>query len=189
MKNILLSIFLITIIPFTSYAFDIREMVGSLSSTGETSEIVPDVSIYGTPYGTTEDEFIKQHGKPTGYIALSSNDSGMIYGKKHIFLFKNKKLNGVKISFNILDWQIANQIKSRTKFDNYNWILDNKIEEETNLAKVKKILGSKLQTDEHGYKKFYETDKSIVTINFSHRVDQGENDKAYNVHGILIQEK
>jgi ABC-type phosphate transport system auxiliary subunit len=164
-------------------------MVESLTSKVKSNTIIPDKNIYGDPYGLHEDEFIKKHGKPTGYIQLSTTESGMLYGKSHMFFFTNRKLSGVRISHNILDWRISQQITAVTEFDNYRWKLDNGIRNQTSLADVKKILGSNIQDEEDNYKRVYEAGDSVVTLDFSHMTSLGENDSAYKIHSLLITKK
>lgn len=187
MKKYLIITIIILFLPNYGQTFDIRNMVSNLTKAVGNNEIIPDKSIFGVPYGTSEDEFIEKFGKPIGYIQISQSKTGMIYGKKYLFLFTDTQLSGIRISHNIIDWQISNQIVGNSPFDNYQWKLDNNLKKEMSLTDVKKILGSRLETGRHGYKKLYKTTESTVTLNFSHYPDAGDSDDSYKLHGILIQ--
>src|SRR3954451_6862470 len=79
-------------------AQDIRDKVAAPPEAGSMSGLIdPDSSIYGIPFGTTEDQFITQFGRPTGYLRLAAGMTGMIYGKTHCFLFAGGQLAGVRI--------------------------------------------------------------------------------------------
>ena len=173
----------------STYAFDIRGMVDGLSSSGLVKTIDPDRSIFGVALGTSEDDFIGKYGKPTGYLVINATDSGMIYGKSHFFFFENKKLTGVRISHNVVDWKISQEILANTPFDRVRWRLSNGIREGMNKADVREILGNKLKQDDRGYQSYYMTEKSTVELDFSHRVDSGEDDSAYHLYGITVRMK
>lgn len=187
MKKYLILTILILLIPHFGQAFDIRKMVSNESKTHSNSVIVPDESIFGVLYGTSEDKFIEKFGKPIGYIQISKSNTGMIYGKNYMFLFTDKQLSGIRITHSIIDWQISSQIVGNSPFENIQWKLDNNLKEGMSLSDVKKILGDKFKVGKHGYKKLYKTTESTITLNFSHYTDAGDNDDSYKLHGLLIQ--
>jgi hypothetical protein len=150
------------------------------------SRIDPDKSIYGIPFGTTEEEFISMHGKPAGYVRLSGIETAMIYGKSHAFVFAEGKLVGLRIANNIVDWKLSNN-SGPSPFDGIEWQLSNGIEKEMNLAHVKKILGDKLSTKRY-QQYYYMTDKAQVELDFSHYTSQGDGDEAYKVYGIFLKQ-
>lgn len=169
-------------------ANDIRAKVTNSSISGlQTNVINPDKHVYGIPWGSSEDEFIAKWGNPDGYVRFNAQETGMIYGKQHMFLFFNKKLSGLRLTDNILDWQLSKKLLPNPIFDGVQWTLDNGIEKETDLAKVKKILGNTLTNER--YERYYETERAKVTLNFSHYTDAGDNDTAYKVYGIMLERK
>jgi len=142
---------------------DLRSKVAPATRESKlTPEIDPDRHIYGIPLGTSEDEFMTAHGKPSGYVRLRGEDTLLIYGKTHGFLFRAGKLAGVRITHHILDWTLSEQIPGDSPFDRIEWKLTNGITDEMDLTKVKDITGDKLSDDEH--RPFYETDRSRVRL-------------------------
>lgn len=170
------------------FASDIRQkVISSHDAILKTNKIDPDSHIYGIPFGTTEEKFIEKYGNPNGYIRFTGEETGMLYGKSHIFVFSEGKLSGVRITHNIIDWQISENVLPNPIFDGIKWKLNNGIQENTNLKEVKQILGNELS--QYKYEKFYYTKKAKVTLNFSHRTDIGDLDEAYQVYGLLIEIK
>lgn len=151
------------------------------------SVIDPDKSVYGIGFGITEDKFIAAHGKPNGYLRLSGNETAMLYGKKHLFIFEEGKLVGVRITDSIMDWKLSQTMTISSAFDGIQWRLSNGIRTEMNLKEVKKILGDKLSTE--NYQRHYVTEKARIELDFSHHTNEGDNDEAYKVHGIYIRAK
>ncbi|HKO87550.1 MAG TPA: hypothetical protein VJU83_03425, partial [Burkholderiales bacterium] len=178
------------ILPMSANALDIRDKVRVETRSEIVKLIDPDKAIFGIPFGTTEDDFIKAYGKPNGYIQLSATDSGMLYGSGYFFFFENKKLSGVRVTHSVLDWKISNEIKMRSPFDNLKWKLDNGIQRDMNRAEIKRILGDRLKTERGGYQHYYETQKSRVDLDFSYMADADQKDDAsHNLFGITVQLK
>lgn len=184
-----IAISILLLLSSNVFAFDIREFVGTTQGPGMVKIIDPDRSIFGAELGTSEDAFIKEFGAPTGYIKITETETGMLYGKNHFFLFENRKLVGIRVSEHILDWQISKQILSKTPFDLVRWKLSSGIQKGMSKGDVKSILGAKLKENKRAYKSYYTTEKSKVELHFSHMVDQGENDEAYELYGIYVRLK
>jgi hypothetical protein len=55
------------------------------------------------------------------------------------------------------------------------------------LADVRRILNDQLQGNR--YIRSFETARARVELDFSHFVDQGDNDEAYTLFGVLIRAK
>src|SRR4051794_19123559 len=56
-------------------AQDVRDKVAPPATEARLpNSIDPDASIYGIPYGITEDEFISRFGKATGYVRITPNE-------------------------------------------------------------------------------------------------------------------
>jgi hypothetical protein len=175
------------------YASDFRDKVGSSLPSANTNIIDPDKHIFGTPFGTTEDEFIKKYGKPTGYIQLADGITAMLYGTKVLIFFKDHNLSGIRIGYDIFDTEISKEIFSSTStpFDNIKWELNNGIKERMGLIEVKNILGDKLLTINENFKKYYNTQNSCIEMSFSYSSNLGKRneDKAYRLFSITIKPK
>src|SRR5438874_100898 len=134
----------LALVAISASAADIRDTVmAPAADAAATDRIVPDVAIYGMPYGCSEDAFIAKFGRPTGYIRITETQSAMLYGKSHAFFFTNGGLSGVRITQDVLDWRIANAMSKSTTFDVRSWQLDNGIRDGMNLVEVKRILGER----------------------------------------------
>ena len=110
--GIMNSIALVALLAFASATFaaddDVRSKITEARETKKlTTQIDPDKSIYGIPFGITEDEFITRHGKPMGYLRLNGVETAMIYGKSHAFLFVSGKLAGLRLNHHILDLKLS----------------------------------------------------------------------------------
>jgi hypothetical protein len=180
----------ILILLFTLFAFvcaraddDVRsKVIGAGKAPALSRQINPDKDIYGIPFGTSEDEFIKAYGKPTGYVRLEGQDTAMLYGTTHA-----GKLVGVRITHNLLDWKLMQGTAQRGLFNEPRWSLNNGIRQEMNRREVKEILSGKLRNESH-FQFYYLTEKARVDLDFSHYTQEGEADEAYRVHGILVRQ-
>jgi hypothetical protein len=189
MKIIILVTLLMTFTSGALAADDVRSKVSAARSEKKLStRIDPDKSIYGIPFGTTEERFIAAHGKPMGYLRLNGAETAMLYGKSHAFIFESGKLVGVRINHHILDWKLSANLSESSPFDGIMWQLSNGIETEMSLKDVKKILGEKLlKKDFHQH--YYVTDKARIELDFSHYTNKGDSDEAYQVFGIFLRAK
>jgi TonB family protein len=168
-------------------AQDIRSKVGPPAGISSPDLIDPDRRVYGMEWGSSEDEFIKKFGYPTGYIRLNSSDTVMLYGKEHAFIFTDAKLSGVRITKTVLDWKLSRDQLTQPPFDDIRWQLSNGIRQEMNLAEVKKILGERLVTDRFQLR-YFSTDKARIELDFAHYPRDGENDESYRIHGLYIRQ-
>ena len=167
---------------------DVRsKVVGPGKAPALSRQIDPDKAIYGIPFGTSEDDFIKAYGKPTGYVRLEDQDTALLYGISHAFLFEAGKLVGVRITHNVLDWKLTQGMMSKGLFNEQRWSLNNGIRQEMNRREVRDILGEKLRNDTP-YQFYYRTEKARVELDFSHFTQAGDDDEAYRVHGILVRQ-
>lgn len=145
---------------------DVRTRVAAADPATDTA-IVPDVSIYGIPFGAPEEKVIAHFGKPNGYVQLRNNKSAMLYGKQHFFLFTNRMLSGLRISPTLLDWKVAKQSVPHLLLDAQPWKLDNGICAEMELSEIKTRAGKSLQQDDHGSTYYYHVGKTRVTLDIS----------------------
>ena len=189
LKKILIVAVAMLLFSGQGQAFDIRDYVSNLGKGKEEGLIVPDESIFGVPYGTAEDQFIEQFGKPVGYVRISERLSGMIYGKEYMFFFTEGALSGLRITHSILDWEISELIVGAGQFKRFNWTLNNNVSERTSLAEAKKTMGEKLKETRNKSKWYYDTEESRVTLHFGHYVAEGDTDDAYILSGIMVQKK
>ena len=188
MTRILFVILSIFLYPHSVLADDIRSKVAGSDIPGmKINQIDPENHVYGIPWSSSEDVFIETWGDPTGYIRFNAQETAMIYGKRHMFIFSNDRLSGLRITHNILDWQVSKKIPPNPIFDTIQWQLSNGIKEDSNLAEVKGVLGKSLNNKK--YERSYETANAKVILNFSHYTDAGETDQAYKLHGIMIERK
>lgn len=168
-------------------AQDVRSKVGSASEKSFTKIIDPGRSIYGAQWGTSEDDFIKMFGSPTGYLRLNSDETVMIYGRDHAFLFIASKLSGVRITYSIIDATLSQAVFTHTPFDGVKWELSNGVRKDMNLADIKKIVGDNLKNDQP-YRSYFDINGTTVDLNFAHFPREGEKDEAYKVHGLFIRQ-
>ena len=169
-------------------ADDIRSKVGGPSrATFRGLEIDPDTHVYGVPFGASEDDFIKAHGKPDGYIRLNDTDTALLYGRSHAFVFEKGKLMGVRITSQILDWKLANEFQDSSPFDNRDWRLSNGVFMGMNLKEIRNIVGNKLAKSDLGHH-YYLTAKARVELDFAQYRDRGDGDEVYTLFGIYVRQ-
>ena len=169
-------------------AQDVRNQVTNPSQAKAlTSRIEPDNNVFGIPFGIKEDEFVAAYGRPTGYIRLNSDETIMIYGKSHGFVFDEEKLVGVRISFSIVDWKLTNTSNTPTQFDGIKWRLNNGLAADTNLKEAKRLLGSALVIKANQY--VYTTSKARVELDFAQLPGDGEGDELFKVVGVYVRLK
>ena len=186
---------LILLVATTSFAEeDLRSKVAEANDYKTFNSVIdPDKSIFGIPLGTTEEAFIKQHGKPVAYTRLKGDETCMIYTESIGFLFKNGGLAGVLVD----DWDMVNYtLQEKMNFNRVfpsdlgdTWELSNGIKPEMSLLRVKQIVGDKLSQDEPDsrFSQTFLTEKSRVTLTFSHRSARPDDDEdAYNVSSIAV---
>ncbi len=171
----------------TVAADDIRSKdTGPRSATFSRLEIDPDARVYGVPFGASEDDFVKAHGKPDGHVRLNETHTTLIYGRSHAFVFEDGKLVGVRITSQILDWKLASEFQEWTPFDNRDWRLNSGVFMGMNLKEVRQILGDKLASGDFG-RHYYTTAKARVELDFSHYTNEGDGEEAYKLHGIYVR--
>ena len=186
MKSLLYAVLLV-MFGHVLAADDVRARVAKPSHVALTSEIDPDKGIYGIPFGTSEDGFVKRVGKPTGYLRLNSAETVLVYGRNHAFLFDGSRLRGVLISERIFDWELTRSLSAVTAFDGIRWRLNNGIAPEMSLTEVKKVLGSTLNAERYRYT--YRTKKAEVELSFSHYTNEGDSDDSFKVASVFIKAK
>lgn len=99
MKKILFVILSIFLCSHSGMADDIRSKVAGSDIPGmKINQIDPETHVYGIPWSSSEDVFIKTWGDPTGYIRFNAQETAMIYGKRHMFIFSNDRLSGLRIT-------------------------------------------------------------------------------------------
>ncbi|MEG0973641.1 MAG: hypothetical protein RSD57_05145 [Comamonas sp.] len=171
------------------YAQDIRAKVLPASSTNHVSDLI-DLSkktIFGIPLGTSEDEVIAKFGPATGYARINGRQTVVLYGRSVGLLFNSGKLAGVRLTGMLLDYRLANEMKTQTPFDDIQWKLSNGIPKDSSLADVKRLLGSKLQ--DQRYNIYFMENGLRVDLDIHTFSSNGEtpDQTVRRIGGILIQ--
>jgi hypothetical protein len=166
---------------------DIRGKVSAQSHLSGDLEIDPDAGVGGVPFGVSENDFVKAHGKPAGYVHLNTNTTLLVYGKDCGLIFRGGKLTGVRIANSILDWKLTSQYQDGT-CRQLNWKLSNGIRMEMNLAEIRGLLGDKLIAQAGSlYRHSFATTNARVELEFSHWEQEGTGEEAYKLYGIYIE--
>jgi len=152
-------------------------------SAGLTNVIDAAKGIFGTAFETSEEKFIAMHGEPTGRFRLSANDSALIYGKDHAFLFLDSRLIGVRITEGVFDWKISAALKSTTQFDAIEWKLENGIRKGMALSEVQKIVGENIANNKYTFA--YRVGRTTVELDFIQH--DFELDEKSTVHGLIVK--
>lgn len=175
----------IFLLPFASFAEgDIRsKVVEGGKAVVTTSEIDIGKHIFGHKYGISENDFIAKEGKPDGYLSLSNGKTVMIYGKDVGIVFKNNKLIGVRISNSIIDWELAKDLKSKSRLDGINWRVKQGVHNNMTKEQLVKKHGDNLRGGD--YENFLQIGEDRLVIRFSSmRTDGGE--RKFTVCGIYL---
>ena len=183
MKLIILSIiFFLPLIVFAEE--DVRSNVADPEKGVVTNSVI-DIGkhIFGHEYGVTENDFIAKEGKPDGYFSLSGGKSVMIYGNNVGIVFRNKKLIGVRISSTLFDWELAKDLKSKSRFDGISWRVKQGVEKGMTKKQILEIHGKDLRGAD--YQKFLQFEQDRLVISFSSsQIDGGE--RKFIVCGIYL---
>ena len=150
------------------------------------STIDPGKHIYGHAFGSSEDDFIKAEGKPSGYIRLTALKTVLVYGESHGYIFTDGKLSGLRISSSIIDWKLANQMPYQQKHNDQDWKLSNGIMTEMTDKAVADIVGDKLKTENHNT--FFMQGGCRVELSFA-TYSSGEEKGVKKICGIYIQKQ
>lgn len=172
---------LLLLTPLSTAEEDIRDKVHQ-GEKEASNRIDVGNHVYGYPMGISEDDFIKEEGKPNGYLNLGNGKSALIYGRSHAFLFTEKKLTGLRISSSIFDWKLANNLRGQFKHTAQNWSLSNGITANMKMTKVEKILGKDLV--DNGFQPHFVLNGYRVEINYASMEEHGERVK--RVYGLHI---
>ena len=179
-------LFLLIYISFTSLSFaqeDVRNKVDQNKKvTPTTTQIDIGKHIFGHEYGVTEDQFIKKEGNPDGYLTLSAGRTVLIYGSEVGFIFKKKKLIGVRISNSIVDWELAKEIKSKSRFDGINWRIKQGVFSNMTKAELVKKFGDKLRGRDYEQFLMFGDDRLVIRYSSS----QSNGKKIFTVHGVYL---
>jgi hypothetical protein len=145
-------------------------------------------SIYGIPLGTAEEKFKKNYGEPTGRLRLANNETALIYGRSHAFVFVHNKLAGICISDFMLNWRMSKGALEPTVFDGIQWQLSNGIISGLTSGDVKKIVRERYATSScENYDCSFSTGKFHVEMSFTHNLSLGNKESAYKVAGIFAK--
>jgi hypothetical protein len=79
--------------------------------------IDPDKSVYGVPFGASENQLIAKLGAPSGTIQLSASRRALIYGKGHAFIIRKGVFRSVMISDHMLDYRLISGMEPHAQVD------------------------------------------------------------------------
>jgi len=182
------------VVPFAMADDDIYKHLNT-SPTGLLSEeIDPDFHAYGMPWHSSEEDIINAWGQPTGYIRFNSQETGMVYGHSHLFVFCDGKLAGLTIKDDIFVWQASQYITPHHIFDRVQWRLKNGITDNLDIKEIDKLVDAfPLEDTYKDSSKFYTTDKAKVIITYTSRItkniDTNKVTVSSIVDGIVIEVK
>lgn len=189
-------LFAIVALATSCYATDdIRSKTAS-PETAQSRIIDPDKSIFGVPLGTSEDGLIKKFGKPVGYMRLTDNGSLMLYGDTMAFIFQSGKLSGILLQWGgLFDSRLKSELASKNLLGDKQWELSNGLKNNMNLVNVRGILGDSLLSQNpmcknSRYQQYYLTDKSKVSLGFTRKGrDNEEDEHAYWLSSVRVEPK
>jgi len=150
---------------------------------GRTKDIIPDQSVYGVSFGSTEEDILEQFGVPNGIIVISESKKALLYGSSHLFILKKGKLRELRLSEHVIDWQVSRQMDEHPFFDTATWVVSPGLRKGMNFSEIREVLSKPNAKPNHQFK--LEGDSSITTLNFSssYGMDGPEN---YSLHGLTI---
>lgn len=116
------------------------------SATNTASLIVPAEHVYGVPFGATEGDLVAKFGQPTGRIALTNGNDGLLYGDKHLFVFRSGKLIGVQAvkQVNTLLNCFDPDVPAVCPLNDIKWTIAPGITEGMTSVEIEKLLGKPL---------------------------------------------
>jgi hypothetical protein len=165
---------------------DVRDQVRSSSGKKEERSGLIEIgkSIFGHPFGETEEEFIKKEGKPDGYFSLANGRTVLVYGKKTGFIFDEGKLNGIRIDATIFDWKLSEQIDRKSRFDSIKWRTNAGACEDLSLESLRKLYGKELLEVDRDF--LFRKDGYVLQFDMSTFINRDGSEGKKSVHGILL---
>lgn len=160
--------------------------LGSFSAPSEELPriIDPDRSLFGFPFRTSEQTFIRAVGAPDGCIQVPGKECWLLYGRGCAFLFVDQQLQGVRLNRSGL----PSDMDSPRVPGAPSWEMANGIKPGMNLAEIRGILGDQL-AGPHGYQQSYATSNALVRLLFSCQAGEVDTDQSYVLSGILVMQK
>ena len=142
--------------------------------------IDPHTHVYGHPWGTPKQLFIRLVGEPVAQVKFDEESSALLYGRKHAFMFTKEKLSGLWITDRgTLGWLINNKIPFDRKWDNLKWRIGRGVAFGVSIDKMKRIMGDDLITTEYLVYAYY----GDVQVMFDFYSDHNHNrTKLYGIH-------
>lgn len=165
---------------------DVRQRVQSTDEAAQKSQGLIEIgkTIFGHPFGESEDEFIAKEGKPDGYLSLANRRAVLVYGNKTGFIFDEGKLNGIRISHSIFDWVLSQQIDRPSRFDHLPWRTSKGLRENLSEESLKTLFGNELLQQDHHY--LYQKDDYFLRIDMATTINPDGLKGAKNVSSILL---
>jgi len=141
---------------------------------GRDHVIDPDVGLYGVNFGATEPQVLEALGEPNGVIVLTERKRAYLYGSSHLLLFRNGRLEEVRISDHVFDWELSQQMDGHPFFDLGSWVVKPGLRKGISFAEARKLLGR--PESKPDYRMSYDTEAAVVTLGFHSRSGPGSED-------------
>lgn len=146
----------------------------------------PKGTIFGVPFGASGDEVLQQFGEPNGRLRLDERRTAFLYDRSFLFLFYEGKLDALRVSRYVINWETANWIQPRPPFSSDEWSLSNGIRSGMTLQQVADLLQIPVP-ENNKYRLVWSTDRTTLDMNFTYRSDRSEADPAsYTLNGFLL---
>ena len=145
--------------------------------------IDPDGDVYGLPFGSEEKDIVAAFGEPTGVVVLTETRKGYLYGKSHLFVYRNGKLRELFIRDEILDWDVSKQMEDHSFFDSGQWVLGPGIKRSMKFDEVMDALERPQASPDYRYS--IDGERSATKLRFS-RHSGASGGESYVLHGIAI---
>jgi hypothetical protein len=127
--------------------------------------IDPDGSVYGIKFGATEKQVLEAFGVPNGVFVLNESKKVFLYGKSHLFIFRNGKFCELRVGEYVFNWDLLKQMEGHPFFDRNDWTLKPGLKDGMDFEEVKKVLGKPNVSPD--YKFTFDTKNASITLDFS----------------------
>lgn len=166
-------------------ADDIRDKVQPTTDPSAVEMVIDtEGSVFGVPFGTSEDGVVQKFGKPAGYLRLDDHRTALLYGQSYLLLCYDGSFDGVRISRPAIDWELSRWLVESAPFLTEGWRMSNGLRPEMTLKTAKEIV--KAKPADRQYQLNFSTDACNIQLSFSHYTNEGEGDDAYKIAGVLM---
>jgi hypothetical protein len=145
--------------------------------------IDPDGFVYGLKFGATEKQVLDALGVPNGVIIVSETRKALLYGKRHIFVFRGGKFRELRVGEHVINWELARQMDGNPFFDRDDWVVKPGITNGMSFEEVQKLLGRHGAVPNHMFS--YDTKSTSVSLSFASYSHSGRQE-GYRLIGLSI---